>query len=89
MPERSSSELILVPPFSDPEVRVEVQTHVSTGTNPKTRPGISINLYGKGQPPIIGHGGDYRVLFGVIDRDQVRALRNLLTDFLLDYPDDH
>lgn len=57
--------LILTPPFEEPHLRMEVRTHVSTGTNPLTRSGV----------------------FGVIDRDQVRALRNLLTDFLLDFPD--
>lgn len=86
MPERSSIELKLTT-FNNPGVEMRVQTHVSTGTDPKTRPGVAFDLIADKPPTLVEEAGKMRVMFGVVDRDQIRALRNLLTDFLLDYPE--
>lgn len=84
--ERPSIELVLTAMYN-PGVEMRVQTHVSTGTDPKTRPGVAFDLIAATQPVLIQEGDKVRVAFGVVDRDQIRALRNLLTDFLLDYPE--
>lgn len=91
MRERSSVELRLTSEANYPGAEIQVRTHVSTGTDPKTRPGIDFDISWPASMPLTalpsGTDGSVRLPFGVVDRDQIRALRNLLTDFLLDYPD--
>lgn len=71
-----------------------VRTHVSTGTDPKTRPGVGLSVLWHGEEPaqLRRQNEDgtvyWDLLGGVVDRDRIRALRNLLTEFVLDFPED-
>lgn len=89
--ERSSIELSLTSEANYPGAEIQVRTHVSTGSDPKTRPGVGFDISWPASMPLMAlpHSTDgaVRLPFGVVDRDQIRALRNLLTDFLLDYPE--
>jgi hypothetical protein len=88
--ERSSIELRLTSAVNYPGAAILVRTHVSTGIDPKTRPGIGFDISWPKNLPLAAlpsSADGVRLPFGVVDRDQIRALRNLLTDFLLDYPD--
>lgn len=78
---------VLLP--GDIRFRFTVTTYVSTGTNPKTKPGVGLDLHSIGRrPSIIEPGTDHRVCVGVLDRDQVRALYGLLGDFIADFPEE-
>lgn len=69
--------------------RFTVTTYASTGPNPKTQPGVALDLHTIGRPPaVIDYGNEHRVLVGVLDRDQVRALYGLLGDFIADFPEE-
>ena len=85
--EQSSVELILTTPINNPGARLRVRSHVSMGTDPKSRPGVGFDLMFEREPVCLKVDDEFRLPFGVVDRDQIRALRNLLTNFLLDYPD--
>lgn len=74
-----------------PFVKVVVSTYCYTGTDPQTRPGVRIHV-DTTPDPVLYTGEDgvafNRFPMGVIPRDQVRQLRNLLTEFLLDFPEE-
>jgi hypothetical protein len=79
--------------ISIPLATVVIQTHVFTGVDPKTRPGVGITLNHDTEPVCIRRAHEdgthyWELPLGVIDRDQIRALRNLLTDFILDFPEE-
>lgn len=89
MPEKSARTLDLHAAGNtiDPSDVLRVTTYVSTGTDQQTRPGVDFDLY-MVQPCWMPAGnGGFRVPFGVVRRDDIRKLRNLLTEFLLDYPE--
>jgi len=73
-------------------LRLLVTTHVTTGKNPLTRPGVGFDVRTDREqlPPMrYEENGviEYRLPLGVLDREQVRQLRNLLTEFMLFFPE--
>jgi hypothetical protein len=74
-----------------PLVKLVVSTHSYTGSDPQTQPGVHIHVDTTPES-VLCTGEDgvafYRFPMGVIPRDQVRRLRNLLTEFLLDFPEE-
>lgn len=67
--------------------RLIIRTHISTGTpEGKTQPGIAFEVATLYHPSETEDG--FRIDIGVMGRDEVRAIRNLLTEFMLDFPED-
>ncbi len=88
MPGKNSSSRSLL--LRSYPVSLEFATHVSTGTDPKTQPGVGLTLFSETllDPLTTHHEHRYWYPLTVVDRDEIRKLRNLLTDFLLDFPEE-
>ncbi len=71
-------------------VSLEFATHVTTGTSPKQRPGVGLTLFSETllDPLTTHHEHKYWYPLTVVGRDEIRKLRNLLTEFLLDFPEE-
>lgn len=91
MPDQNRSGTLLE--IALPLMTLKVMAYVYTGTDPQTRPGVGISIATTVENlPIRRVADDGTVYFdipvGVLGRDQVRAIRNLFTDFVLDFPEE-
>jgi hypothetical protein len=79
-----SKHLELVAPL----VKLLVCTHCFTGIDSETRPGVSFSADTTEPIRRVAEDGSvhYRFPLGVISRTQVRHLRDLLDEFLADFP---
>lgn len=82
-----SQKLRLTSPLNNPDCELIVTTNVSTGgIGSDTSPGVNFAFLAK-QPCLFQTNEGLILAFGVVGREQIRTLRNLLTEFLLDHPE--
>jgi hypothetical protein len=75
---------------------LDFTAYACTGVDPLTRPGVDVHLeiddLTKQLPPLRRVDPDKTVRYwlpmSVLDRTQVRALRDFLTEFCLDFPEE-